>query len=84
MKLTAAEIRKKEILTNEFTDLVTRFEEFRESVASRLRNEWDSKSESWQEGDAGSSANEFVDAWESADFSDSIDIATFEDLPVEL
>lgn len=52
-----------------FGVLVTEAESFRDEVASRLREEWDEKSERWQESDRGQEVGDFIDSWESADFS---------------
>jgi len=43
-------------------------ENFRDALAIRLRDEYDEKSEKWQEGDKGSEADSFISEWESADF----------------
>jgi hypothetical protein len=45
-------------------------ESFRDAVASRLRDEFDSKSEKWQESDRGDEASYLVDAWENASFEE--------------
>lgn len=74
------------------TVLVKEAEEFRDEIASRLRDEWDDRSEAWQEGDRGSEAEEMVDQWECAEFmepelgeGDIEDYAqTLEDLPTEV
>jgi len=68
-----------------------------EEIGNRLREEWDGKSEKWQESDAGTSANEMVEQWENAQFDEVEDldppdieevnndrIETFEGLPTEV
>lgn len=52
-----------------FTVVVNEAEEFRDEVATRLREEFDNRSEKWQESDAGDEASGLIDEWESADFS---------------
>lgn len=49
-------------------------EAFREEVASRLREEWEEKSEGWQQGDAGEEANSFIEQWENADLTTTMSI----------
>ena len=68
-----------------------------EEIGNRLREEWDGKSEKWQESDAGTSANEMVEQWENAQFDEVEDLTppdiedvnsdhceTFEGLPTEV
>lgn len=52
-----------------FTVVTSEAEDFRDEVASRLRDEYDEKSEKWREGDTGDEVNSFIEEWESADFS---------------
>lgn len=42
---------------------------FVEDTASRLRSEWDDKSERWQESDRGSEVDDFISTWESAEIN---------------
>jgi len=55
-------------------------ESFRDEIASRWRDEYDDKSEKWQEGDKGEAVNNLIEDWESADFTepDLSDPATLE------
>lgn len=75
--------------------VVQEAEAFRSEIASRLQEEFDEHSEAWQEGDRGSEAQEMIDAWDGADFSDPpLDnladleledyVQTLEDLPTEI
>jgi phosphosulfolactate phosphohydrolase-like enzyme len=52
---------------------------FVEEIASRLRDEFDEKSEKWQESERGSEIGEFIYEWEnvSLDTADKIDEADF-------
>lgn len=43
---------------------------WREEVASRLRGEYDDKSETWQESDRGQEVSAFVDEWENIENSE--------------
>jgi hypothetical protein len=42
---------------------------FAETVHDRLRDEYDEKSERWQEGDAGQEASSLIDEWDNVDVS---------------
>ena len=55
---------------SELLVLVGEAEEFRDSVASRLRDEFDEKSEKWQESETGEAASAFIDEWENVSFDD--------------
>ena len=55
---------------DEFLTVLRDAEEFRDSTASRLREEYEEKSERWMESEKGESVGEMVDTWENADFSD--------------
>jgi hypothetical protein len=52
---------------NAYNDVMTEAKEFVEEVASRMREVYDGRSEKWQEGDKGQSADAFIQTWE--DFS---------------
>ena len=54
----------------EFLVVLRETDEFRDSVASRLRDEFEEKSERWMESEKGDFAIEFIDQWENADFFD--------------
>lgn len=44
-------------------------EAFREEVASRLRDEFDAKSEKWQEGEKANEIGGWIEEWENVDLS---------------
>lgn len=80
-----------------FTVVLTEAEDFRDEVATRLRDEYDEKSEFWQDSDRGMNVYEMLEQWEGADFSDcGLDILNpeldgledyieeFENLPIEI
>jgi hypothetical protein len=80
-----------------YQKVVSEAEAFREEVAGRLREEWDEKSDGWQEGDKGQEANSFIEEWENASMEPEMSYAapeidfgegetllgTLEDLPTE-
>lgn len=41
---------------------------FRSEIADQFQNEYDDKSEKWQESDAGSAASDLIDEWSNVDF----------------
>ena len=53
-------------------------EAFRDEVATRLREEWDGKSEGWQEGDNGAEASTLVEEWENAAIGEEMSVNTAE------
>jgi len=53
-------------------------EAFRDEVATRLREEWDGKSEGWQEGDSGQEASTLVEEWENVAFEARMEINSAE------
>lgn len=79
MKLTAAELKQHEILLNTIRDKQTHLQEaldtfnqslteataFAVSVQERLQEDFDVKSEKWQQGDAGDEAQVLIETWES-------------------
>jgi hypothetical protein len=75
-----------------YDDVTARANEFTDDVGSRLRGEFDDKSEKWQEGDKGIAANEMIEQWENVEFEPADDdsgeieedtLSTFADLPTE-
>lgn len=64
---------------------------FTEQVGARLRDDFDEKSEKWQESDAGDAANVFIECWEEFEASEVDDdgeedgngVDEFEALPTE-
>jgi hypothetical protein len=60
---------------------VTTAETFRNEIADRLRSEYDEKSEKWQEGDAASTANDFISEWENNELGE---FATVDDIELSV
>ena len=54
----------------EFLVVLEETETFRDEIASKWRDEYDEKSEKWQEGDKADAANTLTEDWEQADFSE--------------
>jgi len=62
-----------ETLTTALAELlvvINETEDLREEVASRLRDEFDEKSEKWQESDKAGEVNEFIEEWENVSFNE--------------
>jgi hypothetical protein len=53
-----------------YVDRLAEAKEFRDEMVQKWQDEIAEKSERWQEGDAGSAATEFVDAWENLDLDE--------------
>ena len=47
-----------------YNALISECEAFRSEIADRLREEWDGKSEKWQDSEVGEDASAMVEAWE--------------------
>lgn len=58
---------------NESNAAIANLRDWLTSAAEEARNEWDDRSEKWQEGDAGQSANEWIEKVEAAGERDDID-----------
>jgi plasmid maintenance system antidote protein VapI len=56
----------------ELNELIVEANEFREAVATRLREEFDDKSDNWKEGEKGSEVDSFISQWET-DSQEEID-----------
>lgn len=54
----------------EFLVTLGETEEFCDGIADRFREEFDEKSENWQEGDRGQEVDALICSWEDADFSE--------------
>jgi uncharacterized protein YoxC len=71
----------------EFNSKLEDVQEFVDSVKDRLQNEFDEKSETWQEGDKGSEAQNFISEFENIELIelevDSTCVDNFENLPTE-
>lgn len=50
--------------------------EFRENVVARLREEYDAKSEKWQEGEKAEEINSFIEQWDSGAHDELNEIPT--------
>jgi plasmid maintenance system antidote protein VapI len=50
---------------SELNELIVETNEFREAVATRLREEFDDKSDTWKEGEKGSDTDSFISQWET-------------------
>lgn len=62
-----------------YNDKLIAIKDVYEGIAEEARNYYDERSEKWQEGDAGTNYNEWVDALEAVEF-DEVEL----DLPDEL
>ena len=49
-----------------YNETVTAAAEFRDNIVEQRQGEWDDKSERWQEGDRGQSAQGWISEWEGA------------------
>jgi len=58
-----------EALSN-YNGKLAELKSFVDDFAGEKRSEWDDKSEGWQEGDAGSTANDWISAWEETDLEE--------------
>lgn len=104
MKLTASEekILRSHISTlediqnsafeiiNIYNEALNAAREFVEETKNRLQEEFDAKSESWQESERGNSATDMIAEWENLDLGDDVDLSDtlnhsglLEDLPTE-
>ena len=55
-----------------------RAEAFAEAVHDRMRDEFDDKSERWQEGDAGQEASSFIEEWDGVNVEQFKEVAIVE------
>jgi len=65
-----------------YNEKLSETENWVNSIAERLRGEFDDKSEGWQESDRGQSAESFVSEWEALDFT-ALNELTEPDLEVD-
>ena len=101
-KLTKPETKTKEALLERLREVeegvqaaIERYNEviddvraFCTDVAERAVEEWNEKSERWQEGDAGTAADEWISVWRDVDLPEVEDpdfcSSDFEELPDEV
>ena len=77
MKLTKDQIAKKIELYDKLSDLIEEVNSFIQETAGCLREEFDERSEKWQESDAGQEASSMVEAWEECEIpacADDLDL----------
>lgn len=55
---------------NFYNNSLSDLRSFAENIAAERRNEYEDKSESWQDGDNGQAADEWISTWENADLED--------------
>ncbi len=67
----------------EYNEVVLAAQGFAEDIGRRADEEFDDKSERWQEGDKGQSAGEWRDAWQGAEFEE-LSIEFPEDISSEI
>jgi chromosome segregation ATPase len=75
-----------ETATSDYNDKVEEINKFIETIRDRLQEEFDEKSEGWQEGDKGSSVQSMISEYDTSLDSIEADVSgidTFENLPVE-
>lgn len=58
-------------LITEYETAINTASDFASEVESRLQEEFDDKSEKWQEGEKGEEASSFIEEWGGADFTPS-------------
>lgn len=61
----SAAVAEVNVAVAEYNGVLEDTENFLSDIGSRLREEYDNKSETWQDSERGQSASEFVDMWES-------------------
>lgn len=66
VKAIEAAVRKVNKAIGSYNAEAAHVAEFVAAVAGRLQDEYEGKSERWQEGDAGQQAREMVDSWDDA------------------
>ena len=59
-----------EAAVNAYNEKLKELRSFVEDVSAERRNEFDDKSESWQNGDKGQEVDEWINNWENADLED--------------
>ena len=71
-----------EAAVEKFNGLVTNVKEFTDGVAQRASDEFDDKSEKWQEGERGEAASSWKDEWENFGLEE-IDVNWPDDLDID-
>jgi len=67
--------------TNDYNTVVDDIDTYVSSVRDRLQEEFDEKSEKWQEGDKGSAASTLIEEWSSMDVGHvEVDLPIYEAL----
>lgn len=81
--MTAAKTAWEEAV-NDYNGAISDTKTFVENLAAEFRDEYDNKSERWQEGERGEAASTFVEAWEEVSLdahdADDTDIDTEADI----
>lgn len=72
-----------EVAVTDYNASVEEARQFCQSIATRVEDEITGKSESWQDSDAGQSAAEFRDSWDTIDLND-LDFAWPDELTIEV
>jgi len=69
---TAAQEKNENLIERaaELIVVVNEAEEFRSDIVERLQNEFDDKSETWQESDKGDEVTDFISEWDSVSFDE--------------
>jgi len=64
-----------ESAVTEYNEALTATKEFVSGKAAKWQDEFDDKSETWQEGDKGSEVSELIAEWENLDFGEAEAVA---------
>jgi len=79
-----AEVNEKVAALNEkiqqYNNTLKNVGDFRDGIAQKMQDYYDERNENWQESDAGSQYNDWMETWANADFEE---IRTLVDLEVE-
>ncbi len=62
----------------DYNEIITDVNAFKEEATSELENEFDGKSEKWQESDAGSEFRDWVDSWQNIDEFEGYELDVYE------
>lgn len=74
----AVRVAKLNEYISEYNESLDNAREFTDNKAQEWRDEWDEKSEGWQEGVAGEAAMAFIEEWENIDIADDMVLIEFE------
>jgi hypothetical protein len=68
---------------NEFNDVLAEANQWRDDIHTRLSDEYENKSEKWQDGDRGREANTMIESWsnEIEGLDDLVDVPESLDIP---